>query len=118
MKYDPAEVSYGELLHLFMSVAHDPTEFNRQGHVGTAVPSAIFFTNPEQEKVARAYVKQLDAIKVSQHIVTNSRRSPRSIRRAYHQNYLAQPRRSLTSCTTTCAEDALKKQFPPRYAVK
>jgi peptide-methionine (S)-S-oxide reductase len=60
--YDPAKVSYGKLLQVFFSVAHDPTELNRQGpDTGTQYRSAIFFTDPEQEKVATAYIAQLDA---------------------------------------------------------
>jgi peptide-methionine (S)-S-oxide reductase len=60
--YDPAKVSYGKLLQVFFSVAHDPTQLNRQGpDVGTQYRSAIFTTDPEQEKVAAAYIAQLDA---------------------------------------------------------
>jgi peptide-methionine (S)-S-oxide reductase len=62
VKYDPAKVSYGKLLQVFFSVAHDPTQLNRQGpDVGTQYRSAIYFTDPEQEKVAEAYIDQLDA---------------------------------------------------------
>src|SRR6185369_12816200 len=58
--YDPAQVSYGQLLRVFMSVAHDPTELNRQGpDVGTQYRSAIYFASPDQERIARAYVTQL-----------------------------------------------------------
>ncbi|MDP9038913.1 MAG: peptide-methionine (S)-S-oxide reductase MsrA [Acidobacteriota bacterium] len=62
--YDPAQISYGTLLRVFFSVVHDPTQLNRQGpDVGTSYRSAIFFTSPEQEKIARAYIAQLDAAK-------------------------------------------------------
>jgi peptide-methionine (S)-S-oxide reductase len=55
--YDPSQVSYGELLKIFFSVAHDPTQRNRQGpDVGTQYRSAIFFGDAEQEKVARDYI--------------------------------------------------------------
>ncbi|MEO8502392.1 MAG: peptide-methionine (S)-S-oxide reductase MsrA [Acidobacteriota bacterium] len=58
--FDPKVVSYGQLLRLFFSVAHDPTELNRQGpDSGTSYRSEIFFSSPTQEKVARAYVDQL-----------------------------------------------------------
>lgn len=58
--YDPSKVSYGQLLKIFFSVAHDPTELNRQGpDVGTQYRSALFVNGPEQERVARAYVEQL-----------------------------------------------------------
>jgi peptide-methionine (S)-S-oxide reductase len=60
--FDPGELSYGQLLQVFFSVAHDPTELNRQGpDVGTSYRSEIFFANPEQERIARAYLAQLDA---------------------------------------------------------
>lgn len=63
--FDPAKVSYGTLLRIFFSVVHDPTELNRQGpDVGTSYRSAIFFTTPEQQKVAAAYIAQLDAAHV------------------------------------------------------
>ncbi len=59
--YDPAKVSYGQLLKVFFSVAHDPTQLNRQGHdVGTQYRSAIFYSNPEQKRIAEAYIAQLD----------------------------------------------------------
>ena len=60
--YDPAKVSYGKLLQVFFSVAHDPTQINRQGpDIGTHYRSAIFFADAGQEKVATAYIAQLDA---------------------------------------------------------
>jgi peptide-methionine (S)-S-oxide reductase len=60
--YDPARISYGTLLRIFFSVVHDPTQLNRQGpDVGTSYRSVIFFTTPEQEKIANAYISQLDA---------------------------------------------------------
>lgn len=60
--FDPSRISYGTLLRIFFSVVHDPTELNRQGpDVGTSYRSMIFFTNPEQQKVATAYIAQLDA---------------------------------------------------------
>jgi peptide-methionine (S)-S-oxide reductase len=59
--FDPAKVSYGTLLRIFFSVVHDPTQLNRQGpDVGTSYRSVIFFTSPEQEKIAKAYIAQLD----------------------------------------------------------
>ncbi|KJV30913.1 peptide-methionine (S)-S-oxide reductase MsrA [Luteibacter yeojuensis] len=60
--YDPAQVTYGQLLQVFFSVAMDPTLLNRQGpDVGTQYRSAVFYATPEQEKLARAYVAQLAA---------------------------------------------------------
>jgi peptide-methionine (S)-S-oxide reductase len=60
--YDPAKVSYGTLLRIFFSVVHDPTQLNRQGpDVGVSYRSEIFYTTPEQQKIAAAYIEQLDA---------------------------------------------------------
>jgi peptide-methionine (S)-S-oxide reductase len=59
--FNPSKISYGTLLRIFFSVVHDPTQMNRQGpDVGTSYRSVIFFTSPEQEKIAKAYIAQLD----------------------------------------------------------
>jgi peptide-methionine (S)-S-oxide reductase len=70
--YDPSKITYGRLLQVFFSVAHDPTQLNRQGpDVGTSYRSAIFYTDAEQQKISLAYIAQLDAAHVfSQPIVT------------------------------------------------
>ena len=63
--YDPKQVSYGKLLQVFFSVAHDPTQLNRQGpDTGTQYRSAIFYRSPQQKNVAEHYIAQLDAAKV------------------------------------------------------
>ncbi len=63
--FDPKQITYGELLEVYFSVAHDPTELNRQGpDSGTQYRSAIFYANDQQKKVAEAYIKQLDAAKI------------------------------------------------------
>src|SRR6476469_6960881 len=59
--YDPAKLTYGQLLKVFFSVAHDPTQLNRQGNdVGRQYRSAIFFANDDERRVADAYIKQLN----------------------------------------------------------
>src|SRR3954471_4775651 len=63
--YDPSRISYGQLLKIFFSVAHDPTQLNEQGpDVGTQYRSAIFYADATQQKIAKAYIEQLDAAKV------------------------------------------------------
>lgn len=60
--YDPAVITYGQLLRVFFAVAHDPTQLNRQGNdVGTQYRSAIFYADDEQRRIAQAYIQQLDA---------------------------------------------------------
>lgn len=63
--YDPSQISYGQLLKVYFSVAHDPTELNRQGpDVGPSYRSAIFYSTPDQERIAKAYIAQLTSAKV------------------------------------------------------
>ena len=63
--YDPSRITYGRLLQIFFSVAHDPTQLNRQGpDVGTSYRSAIFYSDAEQQKISLAYIAQLDAAHV------------------------------------------------------
>ena len=63
--FDPKKITYGQVLKVFFSVAHDPTQLNRQGpDIGPQYRSTIFFSNPEQKKIAEAYVSQLDQAKV------------------------------------------------------
>ena len=70
--YDPSQISYGQLLKIYFSVAHDPTQLNRQGpDTGTQYRSAVFYTDAEQQRIAQAYINQLQSAKVySQPIVT------------------------------------------------
>src|SRR5208282_5193080 len=63
--YDPSQITYGQLLRIFFSVAHDPTQLNRQGpDVGSSYRSAIFYSDDEQLKISKAYIAQLDAAKI------------------------------------------------------
>jgi len=89
--YDASQITYGQLLKVFFSVAHDPTELNRQGpDVGSQYRSAIFYANDEQKRIAESYIKQLDDAKLfSGKIVTQV--VPLAAFYAaedYHQNYL------------------------------
>jgi len=65
IRYDPSKTSYGELMKIFFSIAHDPTQLNRQGNdVGRQYRSAIFYADDEQKKTAEAYIAQLNKAKV------------------------------------------------------
>lgn len=70
--YDPAKITYGQLLHVFFSAAHDPTQLNRQGpDWGKQYRSEIFYTSPEQKRIAEAYIQQLNSAGVfGQPVVT------------------------------------------------
>ena len=89
--YDPSKITYGQLLTVFFSVAHDPTELNRQGpDTGTQYRSVIFYGNDDQKRVADAYIQQLNQAKVfSRPIVTQV--VPLQAfypAEAYHQHFL------------------------------
>lgn len=89
--YDPAQVSYGKLLQIFFSVAHDPTQLNRQyPDSGPQYRSTIFASTPEQHKVAAAYIAQLDAAHAfgSKIVTTIEDGKPFYAAESYHQNYL------------------------------
>src|SRR6478736_8690899 len=91
IKYDPKKISYGKILQIYFSVAHDPTQLNRQGpDSGPQYRSAIFTTSDEQARVAKAYIAQLDAAKVYRTpIVTKVGPLDGFFpAEAYHQDYL------------------------------
>jgi len=89
--YDPSQVSYGQLLKVFFSVVHDPTELNRQGpDRGTQYRSAIFYASDEQKRIAQAYIEQLNRTKVFARPIVTQVAALKSFSEAeaYHQNYL------------------------------
>ncbi len=90
--FDPSQVSFGQLLKIYFSVAHDPTELNRQGpDEGTQYRSEIYYTTEEQKHIAEAYIQQLTAAKVFHRpIVTKVAQLPAFYAAEdYHQNYVA-----------------------------
>jgi len=89
LTYDPRQVSYGTLLRVYFSIAHDPTQLNRQGpDSGTSYRSAIFPQSPSQARVARAYLAQLGAAHVfNKSIVTRIERGGFFPAEAYHQRF-------------------------------
>ncbi len=91
IEFDPAQVSFGELLQVYFSVAHDPTELNRQGpDSGTQYRSAIFAQSPRQVEISNAYIAQLNAAHAYDHpIVTRVEPNKRFYEaEAYHQDFL------------------------------
>ncbi|TMH30648.1 MAG: peptide-methionine (S)-S-oxide reductase MsrA [Betaproteobacteria bacterium] len=119
VNYDPRQITYGQLLRVFFSVAHDPTQLNRQGpDVGTQYRSVIFYANPEQQRIAQAYIAQLDGAKVfSKPIVTEV--APIKAfypAEGYHQNYLAlHPGNPYIVYNDLPKLAALKSQYPELY---
>jgi len=120
--FDPTQVSYGQLLRVFFSVAHDPTQLNRQGpDHGTQYRSAIFTTSEDQSRVAKAYVAQLDKAKVfGRAIVTEVVMLPAFYpAEAYHQNFLAlNPTYPYIVYNDLPKLANLKTQFPDLYTGK
>jgi len=117
--YDPSRISYGQLLKIFFSVAHDPTQLNEQGpDVGPQYRSAIFYTDAMQQKIAKAYIEQLDAAKVFRgKIVTEVTALPKFYdAEAYHQDYFFQhPLQPYIVINDKPKVDALKQQFPELF---
>jgi peptide-methionine (S)-S-oxide reductase len=90
--YDPSKISYSDLLRIFFSVAHDPTELNRQGpDEGTQYRSAIFYSNEDQKQIALAYIEQLNNAKVFRKPIVTQVVPLKAFypAEAYHQNFLA-----------------------------
>jgi len=117
--FDPSQVSYGTLLRVFFSVAHDPTQLNRQGpDVGTQYRSEIFYTNASQEKIAKAYIDQLAKAKVyTRPIVTRvSRLNDFNVAESYHQNYAnIHPNDPYIRFNDAPKVEALKSDLAPLY---
>jgi peptide-methionine (S)-S-oxide reductase len=117
--YDPSKITYGELLRIFFSVAHDPTQLNKQGpDVGTSYRSAIFYATPDQKRIADAYIIQLDAAKIFPgHIVTEV--TPlKGFYRAeeYHQDFaMKNPTNNYIQICDLPKIAALKQQFPDLF---
>jgi peptide-methionine (S)-S-oxide reductase len=117
--YDPSRITYGQLLRIYFSVAHDPTQLNRQGpDVGTSYRSAIFYTNDEQKRLAAAYIAQLDAQKVFPAPIVTQVTPLKGFYRAedYHQDYAYHhpDERYIEICDRPKIA-ALKEQFPELF---
>jgi len=117
--FDPSKISYGQLLRVFFSVAHDPTQLNRQGpDVGTQYRSEIFYTNDAQKRIAAAYIAQLDKAKsFKRPIVTRvSTLGQLTVAEDYHQNYANEhPNQPYIRIHDAPKVEALRKGFAQLY---
>jgi peptide-methionine (S)-S-oxide reductase len=120
--YDPSQITYGELLRVFFSVAHDPTQLNRQGpDEGTQYRSSIFYSSEEQKRIAETYIAQLDQAKIfGRPIVTKvvplTGFYPAE---AYHQNYAAlHPNQPYILFNDAPKVEHLRQELPDLYTGK
>jgi peptide-methionine (S)-S-oxide reductase len=117
--FDPSQVTYGQLLHVFFSVAHDPTELNRQGpDEGTQYRSMISYTTDEQQKITGAYVAQLEAAHVFKHKIVTQVVPLKGFypAEAYHQNYATlHPNAPYIMYNDAPKVEHLKKEFSGLY---
>jgi peptide-methionine (S)-S-oxide reductase len=120
--FDPKQVSFGKLLQIYFSVAHDPTELNRQGpDQGTSYRSEIFFASPEQEKTARAYIAQLGKTHVFAGQIVTKVEALQGFypAEAYHQDFLVRnPTYPYIVYNDLPKLAAFKKVWPEMYSDK
>jgi peptide-methionine (S)-S-oxide reductase len=120
--YDPSQITYGQLLRVFFSVAHDPTQLNRQGpDTGTQYRSSIFYANDEQKRIAEAYIAQLDKAKVYPHPIVTQVVALKAFypAEAYHQDYAAHhPDNPYIVYNDAPKVVNLRQQFPDLYTGK
>ncbi|SNS25872.1 peptide-methionine (S)-S-oxide reductase [Granulicella rosea] len=117
--YDPSKITYGTLLRIFFSVAHDPTQLNRQGNdVGPSYRSAIFYRTDQQKKIAEAYIAQLDAAHVFHGKIVTEVTPLRKFFDAedYHQDYATKnPGDSYIQICDVPKTAALKELYPDLF---
>jgi len=117
--FDPREINYAHVLQVFFSVAHDPTQLNRQGpDVGTQYRSAIFPTTREQARIARAYIAQLDQARAFRRAIVTRIEADRPFYPAedYHQDYMIRnPTQPYIVINDLPKVEDLRRLFPDRY---
>jgi len=120
--YDPSQVSFGQLLKVFFSVAHDPTQLNRQGpDTGTQYRSAIFYNDPEQAKITKAYIGQLEQARVFERPIVTQVTPLQGFypAEAYHQNYATlHPNEPYIAYNDAPKVEHLRQQLPALYKEK
>jgi peptide-methionine (S)-S-oxide reductase len=119
INYDASQVTYGQLLMVYFSVAHDPTQWNRQGpDTGSQYRSLIFYTNEEQKRIAQAYIAQLGAAKVYSRSIVTKVEPFQAFYPAedYHQDYLVHNLNNPYIVYNDLPKlENLKKVFPTLY---
>ena len=119
IKYDPSKITFGQLLMIYFSDAHDPTQWNRQGpDTGSQYRSAIFYRTDEQKRIAEAYIAQLDKAKIFSHPIVTQVTPLKGFYAAesYHQNYAAEhPDNPYIMYNDAPKVAHLKQQFPDLY---
>jgi peptide-methionine (S)-S-oxide reductase len=119
IRFNPAQVSYQQLLQVFFVVAHDPTQLNRQGpDIGSQYRSAIFFTDPEQQKTANDQIQKLTTDRIFGKPIVTQVAALQQFYPAeqYHQNYLAlHPTQPYIVINDLPKIEHLRKQFPALY---
>jgi len=117
--FDPSRITYGTLLRIYFSVAHDPTQLNRQGpDVGPSYRSVIFYTTDEQHRLASAYIAQLDAANVFPKKIVTDVTPLKAFYPAekYHQDYAYyNPNNPYIQVCDRPKIEALKQQFPDLF---
>ena len=118
--YDPSQITYGELLRVFFSVALDPTEVNRQGpDEGTQYRSVIFYSNDQQKQIAEAYIAQLNAAKIFGRPIATQVVPLKAFYAAegYHQNYATlHPDNPYIVYNDAPKVANLRREFPDLYS--
>jgi len=117
--YDPTKVSFGKLMQIYFSVAHDPTELNRQGpDVGPQYRSTVFAMDDEQARLAQAYITQLEGTKIFRRKIVTTIERGKAFYAAedYHQDYLTlHPSQPYIAINDLPKVDNLKRLFPDAY---
>jgi peptide-methionine (S)-S-oxide reductase len=119
IRFDPRQISYGRILQIYFSVAHDPTQLNRQGpDEGPQYRSAVFYADPAQQSVAQAYIAQLDKAGTFKHPVVTQLTPLAGFypAEAYHQDYATRhPTNPYIVYNDLPKVENLKRLFPERY---
>jgi peptide-methionine (S)-S-oxide reductase len=122
VRYDASQTTYGQLLKIHFSVAHDPTQLDRQGNdMGRQYRSAIFYSNDDQKRIAEAYIQQLNAARIFNDPIVTTLEPLRQfyVAEDYHQDYAARnPNQPYIAYVAQPKVDKLRKNFAERLKTK